>query len=329
MEDCTLIRKYIVPLLVISLLSAIMFGCVADDNTEDQTSTDTNETTEGTYYPLEVTDSTDQTITIETEPTEIVSVIPSNTEILFALDLGDKVIGVTENDSYPEEVFEIETVGDFEINVEKIISLDPDLVLAHESSVNSSFDAFEQIKDAGINVYFVADAQSIEETYDMIEEIAVVTGANEVAEEIITQMKADFAEIEAVANEINEEERKSAMFEISPAPEIFTGGQGTFFNELIELVGAENAANELEGWVQVDPEAIVDLNPDVLLTVYGHYVENAKEEILNRDGFAEVSAIKNEAIYDVDEDLVSRPGPRLVEGAKEIGRAIYPEYFAE
>lgn len=323
-------RKHILQLIFISLLAIFMIGCGADDsNNNNDGALEQSENVDETSFPLEITDSTDHTITIESEPTEIISVIPSNTEILFALDLGDKVVGVTENDTYPDEVFDIETVGDFEPNVEKIISLNPDLVLAHESSVNSSFDAFEQIQNAGINVYFVSDAQSIEETYDMIEEIGVVTGAKEVAEQVVAEMKDDFSSIQTIAKEISEDERKTAMFEISPEPEIFTGGQGTFFNELIELVGAENAAKELDGWVQVDPEAIVDLNPDVILTVYGHYVEDAKEQILNRKGFSEVSAIKNEAIYDVNEDLVSRPGPRLVEGAKEIGRAIYPEYFAE
>ena len=255
--------------------------------------------------------------------------MPSNTEILFELGLGDKVIAVTENDAYPEEVLDLDTVGDFEINVEKIISLDPDLVLAHESSVASSFDAYEQIQDAGINVYFVLDATSIEETYDSITEIGQITGANQAAEEVIADMKAGFAEIEAIVNNIEEDEKKTVLFEISPEPEIFTGGKGTFFDELIEVIGAENVAGDLDGWPQIDPESIIDLNPDVILTVYGEYVEDAIEQVLNRDGFSEVTAVKEKAVYDVDEDMVSRPGPRLVDGAREIGQAVYPEHFKE
>lgn len=324
-------KKYFFQLLFVSLLAIFVIGCSADntDKIDDAVDTDTEEVNEATSFPLEVTDSTGNTITLENEPTEIVSVMPSNTEILFALDVGDKVIGVTENDTYPEEVLDIETVGDFEINVEKIVSLNPDLVLAHESSVDSSFEAYEQIQDSDIDVYFVTDAQSIEETYDSIVEIGTVTGANDKANEIVDEMKDEFSQIEALVEEIDEKERKSALFEVSPEPEIFTGGQGTFFHELIELVGAENAAGQLDGWAPIDPEAIVDLNPDVILTVYGHYVEDAKEQIINRDGFNNVTAIENEAIYDIDEDTVSRPGPRLVEGAKEIGKAIYPDHFTE
>src|SRR5699024_6703456 len=152
----------------------------------------------------------------------------------------------------------------------------------HESSVESSFDAYEQIQDAGINVYFVADAQTIDETYDTIIEVGNVTGANEAAEQIVQEMKDGFAEIDAIADEISADDQKTVLFEISPEPEIYTGGQGTFFDELIKRVGAKNAAGELDGWAQIDPEAIVDLNPDVILTIYGHYVEDSTEQVLNR-----------------------------------------------
>jgi len=322
-------RKNIFSLLLISLLAIFIIGCNTNDSLDSDKENDAEETSENTEsnFPLEVTDNTGNKITIEEEPTEIISVMPSNTEILFELGLGDKVIAVTENDAYPEEVLDLDTVGDFEINVEKIISLDPDLVLAHESSVASSFDAYEQIQDAGINVYFVLDATSIEETYDSITEIGQITGANQAAEEVIADMKAGFAEIEAIVNNIEEDEKKTVLFEISPEPEIFTGGKGTFFNELIEVIGAENVAGDLDGWPQIDPESIIDLNPDVILTVYGEYVEDATEQVLNRDGFSEVTAVKEKAVYDVDEDMVSRPGPRLVDGAREMGQAVYPEHF--
>lgn len=324
-------KKNILSLLLISLLALFIIGCNTNEAVDSNKDKETEQTTENSEsnFPLEVTDNTGNKITIEEEPTEIISVMPSNTEILFELGLGDKVIAVTENDAYPEEVLDLDTVGDFEINVEKIISLDPDLVLAHESSVASSFDAYEQIQDAGINVYFVLDATSIEETYDSITEIGQITGANQAAEEVIADMKAGFAEIEAIVNNIEEDEKKTVLFEISPEPEIFTGGKGTFFDELIEVIGAENVAGDLDGWPQIDPESIIDLNPDVILTVYGEYVEDAIEQVLNRDGFSEVTAVKEKAVYDVDEDMVSRPGPRLVDGAREIGQAVYPEHFKE
>lgn len=324
-------KNYFFRFLVIAITAILIVGCNANTDIEENDTNDLAETEEITEsnFPLEVTDSTGNTITLDSEPTEIVSVMPSNTEILFALNLGDKVIGVTENDSYPEEVFEIEKVGDFELNVEKIISLNPDLVLAHESSVGSSFDTYEQIQEAGINVYFVADAHSIEATYDTIIEVGTITGALDAAEQLVEQMKDDFAEIATIVEGIEESEKKTVLFEISPEPEIYTGGKGTFFHELSEVIGAENAAGDLEGWPQIDPEAIIDRNPDVILTIYGHYVEDSTEQVLNRDGFSSVNAIKNEQVFDLNEDLISRPGPRLVEGAWEIGKAVYPEHFVQ
>lgn len=320
-------------ILLISLIAIFMIGCNSnnqvDTNNNDVSVENTEPTEEKASFPLEITDSTGNTITLESEPNKIISVMPSNTEILFALELGEKVIAVTENDTYPEEVLEKDTVGDFNINVEKIISLEPDLVLAHASSVSSSFDAYEQIMDAGINVYFVTDAQSIEATYESISEIGKVTGANEAAEQLITEMEKEFTEITTIAGQIGDDERKNVLFEISPEPEIYTGGKGTFFNELIELIGANNSAGELDGWAQIDPEAIVDMNPDVILTLYGSYVENATEQVLNRDGFSDVNAVKTEQVYNLDEDIVSRPGPRLVEGAKAIAKAVYPDFYTD
>lgn len=315
-------------LFIFSIITLVMFGCSSNETNDAENNDQATETTESEVsFPLEITDSTGNSITLDAEPEKIISLIPSNTEILFALGLGDKIIAVTENDNYPEEVFELDTVGDYEINVEKIISLDPDLVLAHVSGKDMSFDAFEQLIDAGINVYFVSDAQNIEATYESIKEIGKVTGAVDAAENLIAEMKAQFEKIVAIAEEIPEEERKTVFFEITGEPEIYTAGTGTFFNELVELIHAENAANEIDGWAQIDPEAIVDLNPDVIITLYGKYTDDPVGEVLNRDGFSDVNAVKNEQVFDIDDDPISRPGPRLVDGAKELAEVVYPEYF--
>jgi len=322
-------------LLILGLAVGFLIGCGTNDSAPDQEPADNDEATEvvdetdTAPFPLEVEDAAGNEITIENEPERIVSLIPGNTEILFALELGDKVVGVTENDTYPEEVLDIDKVGDYDINVEQVMSLDPDLVLAHASSAESSHDVFEQLENADIPVYVVRDAQSIEETYASIEDIGQATGASDQAEQLITDMQEGFAAIEEKVEQIQEEDRKSVFIEISPEPEIFTGGKGTFFNELIGLVQADNAAGDQEGWVQLDPEAIVELNPDVILTTYGSFVENPEEQVLSREGFGDVTAIKEEQVFDVDEDIVSRPGPRLVDGTKEIAKVVYPELFEE
>ncbi|ALX48563.1 ABC transporter substrate-binding protein [Lentibacillus amyloliquefaciens] len=321
-------------MLLIMLTLGLLVGCGSDSADSENETGSTDESTEQTdaeesAFPLTVTDALDNELTIDEKPKRIVSLIPSNTEIAFALGLGEEIVGVSDNDNYPEEVEEKEKVGGMELNVEAIIGLEPDLVLAHASGAHNSEAALQQIRDAGINVFVVHDAQDIESVYGSIEQVAQVTGTQEKAEEIVGNMKEEFAALSEKTEAISDDERQSVFFEVAPAPEIFTAGKNTFFQDLLEVVNADNAAHEQDGWVQIDPEAIVELNPDVIITTYGHYADNPVEQVTNRDGWGDMTAVENEQVYDVHSDLVSRPGPRLVEGAKEIAEVVYPELFEE
>lgn len=326
------VKKFL-QVLLLTLLLGFLIGCsdnndAAEDTTnEESASEETNG--DDSAFPLTVTDAIDNEITLEEEPERIVSLMPSNTEITFALGQGDKVVGVSDNDTYPEEVQDIEQVGGMEFNVEVIISLDPDVVLAHESQIASSQEAFEQLKDADIDVFTVADATDVDTTYDTIENIGQVVGAEEEAGQVVMEMQEGFAELDEITSEAAEEDRPSVFFEISPSPDIFTAGQNTFLDELLQVIHADNAAGEQEGWVEMDPEAIIELNPEVIITTYGSYVEDPVGEVTSRDGFDAVDAVADERIYDVDSDMVSRPGPRLVDGTREIAEAVYPELFDE
>src|SRR5699024_6384929 len=178
-------------------------------------------------------------------------------------------------------------------------------------------------------VYIVEDAQSIDTTYDTIENIGEVVGKADEAQDVINEMKDSFQEIEEKTAEIDEDKQKSVFFEISPEPEIFTGGSNTFLEEVANTAHVTNAAEDQDGWVELDPEVIIELNPDTIITTYGDYIDNPVEQVLARDGWDEVTAIKNEDVEDIDADLLSRPGPRLVEGAKELANVVYPELFTE
>jgi iron complex transport system substrate-binding protein len=216
-----------------------------------------------------------------------------------------------------------------ELNVEKIISLSPDLVLAHGSVMGSATDALQQVRDAGIKVLVIQDAKSFEEVYSTIEVIGKASGADEQAEVTIQRMKDDLQAVKEKAAEVSEEEKKSVFVEVSPSPEIFTSGSNTFMDEMLTLINADNAAAEQEGWVKMNEEAIIALNPDVILTTYGYYTDNSKDLVLSREGWEDVSAIKNERVYDVHSDLVTRTGPRLVQGVEELAKAVYPDLFNE
>jgi iron complex transport system substrate-binding protein len=277
----------------------------------------------GKGFPVTIKDAFDQKIVISEKPEKIVSLIPSNTEIAYALGLEEEIVGVSDYDNYPEEVSTKEKVGGQEVNFEKVISLQPDLVLAHASQHTA--ESLKQLKDSGITVLIVNDAQNFEEVYDTIGMIGKATGETAKAEELVKEMEGKMAEIKDKAVEISE--KKKVFIEVSAEPQIFTTGKNTFMDEMLRFIHAENIANNQEGWVAMDQEAIIDRNPDVIITTYGFYVTNADEQVLSRKGWENVNAIKNKQVIDVDSDRVTRSGPRIVEGVEELAKAVYPEVF--
>lgn len=309
----------------------VLVGCgnAADEpeNNEDQTATEQEEssTNEKGAFPVTIEDGLGEEVTIEEEPEAIVSLMPSNTELAFALGLGDDIVGVSDHDNYPEEALEKEKIGGLELNVEAILAMEPDLVLAHPSN---NPDGVEQLKESDLTVLTMNDATNFDEVYDSIEMIAAATGTEAEGEEIITSMQEDLAALEEKASEISEEDMKSVFIEISPEPEIYTPGNHTFENEILTKINAINIAGDQEGWVELNTEAIVEQNPEVIIVTYD-FVEDPVGDLLARDAWQDIEAVKNEDVIQVDTDIVSRPGPRLVEGAETLAKAIYPEVFAE
>ncbi len=315
--------------LSLFLVIGLLVGCNDDSAQSDNASSDnqTAEQTEESSFPVTIKDAADQEVTIEEKPKKIVSLIPSNTEVAYELGLEEEIVGVSDFDNYPEEVSEKERVGGQELNVEKIISLNPDLVLAHESGVQMAADALQQLRDSGIAVIVVNEAANFEEVYDSIEMIGRATGEIEKAESIIENMTTQVEDIKKKVAQI--EEKKSVFIEVSPEPEIYTPGKNTFMHEMLQIINAENVSKDIDGWAKIDQETIIDKNPDVIITTYGYYTENPKQQVLQRAGWSNVTAVEEEHVYDVHSDLVTRSGPRLVEGVEELAKSVYPEAFGE
>ena len=321
--------KRIYTLLFALLLSVLVLaGCGASEEKETNQSEQgaKTEQTEKVAFPVTIKDAADEDVVIKAQPEKIVSLIPSNTEIAFALGLGEKIVGVSDNDNYPEEVANIEKIGGMEFNVEKIISLQPDVVLAQGSMADSSAEGLKQIQDAGIPVIVVNDAKNFAEVYKSIEMIGTATGKQEEAQKIVVDMKAKVEDLKAKAATIKDEDKKSVLMEISPAPELYAAGKNTFIDEMLSIINAENIVKE-EGWPKVDQEAIISSNPDVIITTYGFYVDNPVGQVTSREGWQDINAVKNKQVVDVHSDKVTRPGPRLVEGVEEVAKAVYPDIF--
>lgn len=274
-------------------------------------------------FPLALSDASGVEHRLEERPQRLVSVAPSITENVFALQAGDRLVGVSDWDNYPAEVAQIERIGGLEPNLEKILSLEPDLVLAQVSVNDNSIQA---LRDAGLNVLVLPSVKTFEDAYEVLRMLGQALGAQEQAEAVIREMEAKKAEITAKVADVSEAEKVRVWAEVSP--DLHTAGSGTFIDDLIRLAGGINIAAGVEGWGQMSEEQVIAAQPDVIITTYGYYTAEPIEQLISsRKGWQDVPAVRGGRIYDLDNDILSRPGPRLVEGLSKLAQCLYPERF--
>lgn len=302
----------------------LLVGCgQGNSQKSSDDKTNTTQTTDNTStYPMTVKDALGNKVEFKEAPKKVVSLVPSNTEILFALGLEDKIVGVTDNDDYPKAATKKEKVGDMEYDIEKILSLKPDVVFAHESNAKSVEAGLQQLKDAGITVFVVKNATNFEETYYTIKQIGQITDKEQKAVQIIAGMKAKVKEVQDKVANIKQ---RTAFVETSDEPEIYTAGKDTFMQEILDLANIKNVVDDQSGWFKIDPEQIVKRNPDTIIVMED--VPNIIAKIKERQGFGSISAVKKDAVVQVNQDLTARTGPRLADGLEEIAKAVYPEVF--
>lgn len=320
-------KKFNAFLFALLLTVFALAGCSGADQQKVDTATK-NETAQQAEmkFPVTVTDAAEQKVTIEAKPEKIVSLMPSNTEIAFGLDLGEQIVGVSDFDNYPDEAMKKEKIGGMEFNVEKIISLKPDLVLAHESSGQAGEAGLQQLRDAGITVLVINNAAKFAEVYETISLIGTATGEKEKAETLIADMKKKVEDIKTKAQAIKEEDKKNVFVEVSPAPELYAAGKNTFIDEMLQIINAKNTVTE-EGWPKVESEAIIKSNPEVIVTTHGYYTPEPVKNVTSREGWQDIIAVKENRVVDVHSDKVTRTGPRLTEGVEELAKAVYPDIF--
>jgi len=269
-------------------------------------------------FPVTITDDASQSVTIDAEPQRIVSLAPANTEILFALGLGDKVVGVTTYDDYPAEVTAIAKVGDFTTpNFEAIAAAKPDLVLA---TTGVQADAIAKLKGLGATVVAI-DPQNLEGVYTDIERVGKATGTTRRASELVLAMKA---EVDIVRKAVEGTAPVTAFVEIAQNP-LYTVGKGTLIDELVVLAGGTNVVTQ-DSYVAYSPEQLIKADPQVYMATKGSMSDPAA--LAKRAGFAKLTAVRNNRVYTLDDNLVSRPGPRVVLGLKQIAEALHPDAFA-
>ena len=269
-----------------------------------------------------VTDDLDKELTFEEVPATVVSLIPSNTEILYEIGAGDKIVGATDYDNYPAEAAEVERVSDSVVfNAERIIEMEPDVVIGYSTGGPTGY---EELEAAGIQVFVIESAQSFEDVYGDIEQISTVMGLEDKGEEVISSIQQQIQDVQEKVATV--EEKRKLYFEISPSPEIYTTGQKTFQQEILNHANVENLFDDLEGWPQISEEEVIKRNPEIIATTVS-YTENPIDEIKAREGWNSIEAVQNGQVFFLDSDVTSRPGPRIGEAVELVAKTVYPEAF--
>lgn len=253
----------------------------------------------------------------------IISLIPSNTEILYELGLEDKVVGVSTVDDYPKEVKDKKQFDAMKLNKEALLKAKPDLILAHESQKSTDGKVLNGLKDSGVKVVYVKDAQSIDEMYETFKQVGKVTGKEKEANALVKETKNN---IKKVVNSVPKDAKSQKVFmEVSSEPEIYTAGKNTFFDDMLKQLKAKNSLSNLDGWQKVSKEAIIKKNPDVMISTMGISEKDYQQIIDKRGGFESLNAVQKGRIEAVNGDQISRPGPRIDDGLKALRDAIYNE----
>ncbi len=273
--------------------------------------------------PMVFTDDMGNELTFEEYPQAILSISPSTTEILFAIGAGEQMVGREDMSLYPEEALELPSVGALwgDLPTEAILALEPDLVVAAEII---SADQVAALQELGLQVYWQANPTTYEELWDNLRDFGTLTGHGDETEALVIEL-AD--RVDAVNQKIMPLSYRPTVFyelDATDPANPWTTGSGTFIDYIINTAGGFNAASELQGdYTQISAEQLIEVNPQIILlgdALYGVTPESVTE----RAGWDAIIAVQEGNIFPIDPNILSVPGPRLVDGLEEMAKLLHP-----
>lgn len=307
------LRTFVIPIL---LLALSLSGCGSAVTPLAQRGATTG-------FPLTVTDEAGRSVTIDKEPQRLVSLASSNTELVYAADLQDRLVGVDDYSDYPPEAKNMEKVGGFaKPNIEKIVSLAPDLVLATQIHTKGVVDDLEK---RGLKVVVIQPAK-LEQIPENLLLLGQLTGRLGQAEKVAGALRQ---RIQTVTTKVANAPKVRVFFELSP--DLISVGRDSFLDDMIEKAGGESVSRDTQGaWPKLNPEVIVAKDPQVIILA-DHGSDSGgvtAEMVRERPGWAMVSAVKdNRIVLLPNQDITNRPGPRAVDGLEFLAQTLHPELF--
>lgn len=277
--------------------------------------------------PGNVVDGLGRTVNIEQIPQRIISLAPSNTEILFALGLGDRVVGVTEYCNYPEEAKAKPKVGGFStVDIERVVHLEPDLILATNIHSQTVIPALEEL---GLTVLALTPA-SLDELMSNITLVGKITGQDKPASNLVDDLGG---RIETVASKTQDLalNQRPRVFYLTWHDPLWTRGKDSLADDIISKAGGQNIAYDLSGDKTIDLETVLHRDPQVIIASVnmGTGEDLPWQYVRTEPRLKNTEALLNNRVYKIDGDLIHRPGPRLVEALEQVAQFIHPELFKE
>ena len=271
----------------------------------------------GTY-----TDDTGRTVQIQGTVQRIISLSPSNTEMVYALGLQDKLVGVTSYDNYPPDAKNKTIVSDFStIDMEKIVNAKPDLVLADSIQQKDTIPALEKM---GITVYTMSP-NTMDEIYHDLKTLGQITGKTKEADALAAGLTARVQAVADKTTKLTVNNKPRVLFVTWYDP-IWTAGHHTMIQSLIEKAGGTNIAADLNGYATITLESVIQRNPQVIIVTNSMGDQHTTlDYIKSNDQFKATDAVKNGKVYEIDADVFGRTTPRIVDGLETLAKLLHPE----
>jgi iron complex transport system substrate-binding protein len=312
--------KKISSLFIVFLVIFSLIACTKDkDSKNSKDDNKQTETVKNTTYPLKIKDSFDREVTIDKEPGKIISIAPNITETIYALNKQNTLMGRTDFCTYPKEVSKVQSIGGLtNPNIEKIVQLKPDVVIA---SNHFRKEDVKKLEELNIKVVVLSGPDSFESTYDIIKNAGKILNANGKANSVVSDMKK---KVDYVQEKVKGKNAPSVYYSVSFGKSgDFTAGKDTFIGKMITMAGGKNAADDVTGW-EYSVEKLIEKNPDIIIC---SNKLNSKSGIKSTEGYKDLDAVKKNNLFDIDEDIINRQGPRLADGLEALAKIIHPEAF--
>ncbi|EGO5800103.1 ABC transporter substrate-binding protein [Enterococcus faecalis] len=314
-------KKFTLTMMTLGLVATLgLAGC----GKQEKKATTSSEKTEVT---LPTKDRSGKEITLPKEATKIISLVPSTTEVIEDLGKTDQLIAVdTQSSTMMTDLKKLPQMDMMAVDAEKLIALKPQIVYVNDINLASSESVWKQVEDAGITVVNIPTSTSIKAIKEDVQFIADSLSEHEKGQKLIKTMDQEIDEVAKIGKTIKKP--KTVLFEVAALPDIYSFGNGTFLNEMIETIGAKNVLANEKGWLPVTEEAAIAAKPEVILTNV-NYMKDPAKEILARKNWENVPAVQNKEVFEMDNMSSSLPNNHITKALKQMAKAVYPEEYKD